>query len=119
MRGVYRGEQVNLIFYRHRFPVAVIRFTRHEGTAHLLAQAVMKEIRTPEWDKMMREVALITALRTGCDLLFATGVKDDEREYYRTTGFVDSGSIVSYAELGEQHEDNDQNESVAQPVLVI
>jgi hypothetical protein len=116
MQSVFEGQQLNLILYRHRFPVAVIRITRHEGTAHILAHALMKEVRTPEWDKLIRTVALDAALHSGCDLIFATGTDEDERRLYREIGFIDSGTILSYAEIGEK---SGKVEEAAEPSILV
>lgn len=117
MQSVFEGQQLNLILYRHRFPVGVIRVTRYEGTAHLLAHALMKEVRNSDWDKLIRVVAQDAAILSGCDLIFATGTDEEERQLYRDIGFIDSGSIVNYAEISE--EDYQTDESLTQSVLVI
>ncbi|MDQ7024443.1 MAG: hypothetical protein Q9P44_02670, partial [Anaerolineae bacterium] len=57
------------------------------------------------------------AVLSGCDLLFATGINEDERQLYRDIGFMDSGSIVNYAEISEK--DYQADESLTQSVLVI
>jgi hypothetical protein len=117
LQNIFAGQQLNLILYRHRFPVGVLRITLHEGTAHLLAHAVMKDIRSETWDSLIREIALDAAIRAGCDLVFVTGLDDAERKAYREIGFTDSGSILSFTEGGEKNREID--DQVEQFVLVV
>ena len=118
IQNVFEGQQINLILYRHRFPVGVIRLTRHDSSAHLVAYALMKEVRNPEWDKLVRLVAQDAAILSGCDLLFATGVEnEEERILYREIGFVDSSNILSFATAKDVAESADTTPS--QSVLII
>jgi hypothetical protein len=98
LSNIHFKEQINIILYRNRYPIGVSRITLHEGSAHLMAQAILREMRTPEMERTLRQLSLHAALRMGCDLVFASGDTAQERTYYRDLGFVDAGSMVTYAE---------------------
>lgn len=118
MQDVYFNKQINMVMYRHNYPMAVVRLTLHEGSAHLVAHAMLKELRQPEWERVIREVALDVALNAGVNLIFVAGKTEAERKLYRDMNFIDSGSIVSYAEISKTDEEvND--DPLAQSVLVI
>lgn len=119
MRDVYLGHQINIIMYKNRFPIGATRITIHDNTAHIAAHAVMREFYTPEWDKTLRLVAMDAALSEGCDLLFVSGSDDETRARYRELGFIDSGSIVCYADANAEVEDHLMNDPLAQSVLII
>lgn len=120
MRELHSGRQIDLILYRHRFPVGVARLTIYETSAHLLAQAILSEARTSTLQKQLHTAALNAALDAGCDFVFAAGEDADERALFREIGFVDSGSIVSYAEPQSSSETQGEAEdSPTPPVLVI
>ena len=118
MRDVYLGHQINIIMYKNRFPIGVSRVTLHEGTAHIAAHAIMQEFYRPEWDKTLRLVAMDAALTEGCDLIFVSGSDDMTRTRYRELGFIDSGSIVCYADTKAEIEDV-LHDTMAQSVLII
>lgn len=117
MQDVYFGKQINMVMYRHNYPMGVIRLTFHEGSAHLVAHALLKELRQPEWEKVIRTVALDVALTRGADLIFVEGKSDDERKLYRDMGFIDSGSIVSYAEITRQTLDEEESDDNRKSVV--
>ncbi len=120
MQDVYFGKQVNIVMYRHNYPMGVMRLTFHEGSAHLVAYALLKELRQPEWEKVIREVALDMALSEGADLIFVAGKTDAERKLYRNMDFIDSGSIVSYAENTTQAKDEEvSDDNMAQSIFVV
>ena len=120
MQDVYFGKQVNLVMYRHNYPMGVLRLTFHEGSAHLVAHALLKELRQPEWEKVIREVALDVALSEGADLIFVAGKTDVERKLYRDMDFIDPGSIVSYAEIRQNETGEKENDDrLAQSILVV
>lgn len=118
LREVYMKNQFNLIMYRHGFPMGAARVTMSEGSAHLVAQAIMKEFRTPELERLLREVCLDAAIREGNDLIFSTGTDESLRQLYREIGFVDSGSIVTYAE-NEHDTETDAAPLFAETVLLV
>ena len=121
IQEVYLGRQTNIIMYRHGYPMGVMKLTFHEGSAHLVAHAMLKEMRESlSWDTLIREVALDIALNKGSDLIFVTGKTEEERKLYRSIGFVDTSSIVSYIGNDKQvPEQKGNDDSLAQAVLVI
>lgn len=121
IQEVYLGRQTNIIMYRHGYPMGVMKLTFHEGSAHLVAHAMLKEMReNASWDKLIREIALDVALNKDSDLVFVTSKTEDERKLYRSIGFVDASSIVSYIENGTQvQQQEDDNDSLAQSVLIV
>ena len=121
IQEVYLGRQANIIMYRQGYPMGVMKLTFHEGSAHLVAHAMLKEMRENlSWDKLIREIALDVALNKDSDLVFVTSKTEDERKLYRSIGFVDASSIVSYIENGTQvQQQEDDNDSLAQSVLIV
>lgn len=119
MQDVYFGRQINLVMYRNSYAMGAIRITLHDGTAHLVAHAMLKEMQKPEWDKTIRAVAVDIAISNGADMIFVAGKSEDDRVLYRDMGFIDSGSIVSYAEDAQQMDEEVTDDSLAQSVLVV
>jgi hypothetical protein len=120
LRDVYFKRQINLVMYRHRYPMGALRMTFHDGSAHLVAHAMLRELREASWERLIREVALDAAIQEGADMIFTTGKSEAERRIYRQMGFLDAGSIVSYAELnGDNPSKNTPDDSLAQSVLVV
>lgn len=120
MQEIYFGRQINMVMYRQGYPMGVIKITLHEGSAHLVAHAMLKELRESDWDRVVREVALDIALNAETDLIFVTGKTEDERKLYRNIGFVDSSSIVTYAEQSDNPAQKEaSDDSMAQSVLVV
>ncbi|MGJ3238071.1 MAG: hypothetical protein ACFE0Q_05135 [Anaerolineae bacterium] len=121
MHAVYFKHQINLVMLRHNYPIGVMRITLHEGTAHLVAHALLKELRQPPWEHMIRSVALDVALHHGADLVFVAGKTEDDRRRYREMGFIDSGSIVSYAESRKKANEHAEvyDDTLAQSVFII
>lgn len=120
LRAMHFGHQLNLIMYRGRFPIGVARITIHEQTtAHIAAMAIMHEFKKPEYEKSLREVALDAALHEGCKMVFATGSDDATRQAYRNMGFIDSGSIVWYADNQPTDDEDETLDALAQSVLII
>lgn len=118
MREIFVGTQIDLILYRYAFPVGVARVTFYQETAHITAHAILKEIRTPELDKALLHHALAVALEKKCELVFTTGENPTTRQLCREMGFLDSGSVVCYAEEASQTQE-DVHDSLAQPVLIL
>ena len=98
LRGVTLGQRIDLILYRHDFPVGVARITCHEGSAHLSAQALLREVRSEDLSLRLQALAVQAALQADCDLIFVAGSHDDERERARNLGFVDVSSMLCYAQ---------------------
>ncbi|MGB7337481.1 MAG: hypothetical protein WBC91_01205 [Phototrophicaceae bacterium] len=119
MQDVYFGRQINLVMYRNSYAMGAIRLTMHHDSAHLVAHAMLKEMQTPEWDKTIRAVATDVAFANGADMIFVAGKTEAERTLYREMGFIDSGSIVSYAEDTQDTDKEVNDDSLAQSVLVV
>ncbi|MEO0599770.1 MAG: hypothetical protein AAF126_26895, partial [Chloroflexota bacterium] len=84
------------------------------------AHALLKEMRGIEWDQILRLTAIHTAIDAGTNLVFVTGKAEDERQQFRELGFVDAGSIISYAEKNDTRDsDEDANDAVAQSVYIV
>jgi hypothetical protein len=116
MAALKSGQQIDILAYRHGFPVGVARVSIHEQTGHILALALMKEARTPPMTRLLQAAAMKAALERNCALVFAPGETDDDRKLCREMGFVDFGSIVCYAAESDAREDSDDH-FLDQPVL--
>ncbi|MEL6308278.1 MAG: hypothetical protein AAFV98_07135 [Chloroflexota bacterium] len=120
LQEVYFKRQINLTMYRNNYPMGALRLTLHEKTAHIVAHALLKEMRGIEWDQILRLTAIHTAIDAGTNLVFVTGKAEDERQQFRELGFVDAGSIISYAEKNDTRDsDEDANDAVAQSVYIV
>jgi hypothetical protein len=118
MREIMMGRQIDIIAYSHGFPAGVVRVTIQNNTAHITALALMKELRTPDMTHLLQIEAIKAAVERECTLVFAPGETERDRRQYRELGFVDSGSIVCYAErTSSTHEES--HDTLAQPVLVL
>ena len=119
MRETFLGNQIDILLFRHGFPLGVARLTLHDDeTAHIMALALLQEARTPEMTRALYAAATSAALDRGCSLVFTAGESEDDRRLCRELGFVDSGSIVCYAErLNKAHGATD--DTLAQPVFVL
>jgi len=114
------GHQLDVIVYRFGFPIGVVRMTLQDDSAHIVAQAIMKEVRTPELMQQLLSAAVRIAQDAGCDMVFLAGSTDEERQLVRNMGFEDFGSVVRYAVLTDIQTDQEiQNDNMAQPVLII
>lgn len=109
------GQQADILVYRYGFPVGVARLSLQTATAHLLATALLREVRTPAMLRALLLLALKTAADRGAELIFAPGESDDDRCLLRELGFRDFGAIVCYA-AGAAGEESDVP-NVEQPVL--
>lgn len=110
------GQQADILVYRYGFPVGVARLSLQADTAHLLATALLKEVRTPAMLKVVANTALQIAIERGSTLIFAPGETEADRRLYRELGFVDFGSIVCYSAKAEgAHEE--PHDHLEQPVL--
>jgi len=120
MRELALGTQLDVILYRYGLAVGVARMTLHEGSAHIVAQALMREVRTPELAQQLLAAAVKIAVNNDCDMVFLSGETDAARGEMRDMGFVDAGSVVRYAILPDDPQRNEaNNDSLAQPVLII
>lgn len=120
MRDLVMGNQLDIILYRYGLAVGVARMTLHEGSAHIIAQAIMHEVRTPELSQQLLSAAVKIALENNCDMVFASGETDESRSEMRNMGFVDAGSVVRYAIIPDDHQRNEaSDDSLAKPVLIV
>lgn len=92
-----QGHQLDLVLYRAGFPVGVARLSVHSQGAHLLGLALMKEARTPDLLRALAGAAVRAALDRGCDLVYAPGETETDRETLRALGFHACGSVARYA----------------------
>lgn len=97
MQATWTGQQLDYILYRGGFPAGVVRVSLHKETAHIIALAIMKELRTPSMIQILQMAAVKGALENGAKLVFAPGEEEAERRVARELGFMDFGSIVCYA----------------------
>jgi len=118
LRHVAHGTQIDLVLYQHGFPVGVARLTLNNGSAHLLAHAIIREVETPELTRLLIASALEAAHNNGCDLIFSAGETDAERHLLREMGFANAGSMVCYADPVVS-QDAAHDSPVAQSVLII
>lgn len=118
MRAIVLGDQEDLILYRFGFPVGAARLTYHDATAHLAALAIMREHRSPDLLLSFYRAALDAARQRGCELVFTSGETDDDRAFLRDAGFMDSGSIVCYAESTTEARGG-SDDGLAQPLSAI
>lgn len=113
------GQQIDILMNRGGLPVGVARLSIQDDTAHLLALALMKEVRTPELTRLLQAAALEAALAKGCTLIYAPGETDAERQIARALGFLDFGSIVGYAETTYETREEEDDRILGQPVLAL
>lgn len=101
MEATWTGRQMDFVMYRAGFPAGVARVSLHQNTAHLLAMALLKEIRSPAMIQILQMAAVKGALEQGARLIFAPGEKEAERRMARELGFMDFGSIICYSAAEE------------------
>lgn len=118
MRAIVLREQTDLILYRFGFPVGAARVTYHGTTAHLAALAIMREHRSHDLLLSFYRAALDAARQHNCELVFTSGDTDDDRAFLREAGFMDSGSIVCYAESTVEARGG-HDDGLAQPLSAI
>lgn len=106
MQATWTGQQLDYILYRGGFPAGVVRVSLHKETAHIIALAIMKELRTPSMIQILQMAAVKGALEHGAKLVFAPGEEEAERRVARELGFMDFGSIVCYSAPDEMPRGN-------------
>lgn len=119
MAALKSGQQIDILAYRHGFPVGVTRVSIHEQTAHILALALMKEVRTGAMVRVLQAAAMKAAIERGAALIYAPGESEDDRRLCRDMGFVDFGSIVCYAAESDQAREDSNDSFLDQPVLAL
>ncbi len=119
MAALKMGQQIDILAYRNGFPIGVARVSIHEQTAHLLALALMKEVRSPQMTRALQAAAMKAALDRGSAMIFAPGESEDDRKLCREMGFVDFGSIVCYAAETDKAREDAHDNLLDQPVLAL
>jgi len=119
MAALKSGQQIDILAYRHGFPVGVARVSIHEQTGHILALALMKEARTPAMTSLLQTAAMQAALERNCELVFAPGETDEDRKLCREMGFMDFGSIVCYAAGSDSGREDSNDSYLDQSVLTL
>jgi len=121
LREVHNQQQINLILYRDRFPIGAALLTLHDNSAHLVAQAIMRDHRSSTLEAQLTAATIRAAAEADCDLVFMVGMTEELRQQQRERGFVDSGSIVVYVEKEDKNERNesDAEQQNIQSVLVV
>ncbi|MBI5668846.1 MAG: hypothetical protein HZC41_12640 [Chloroflexi bacterium] len=107
------GQQADILVYRYGFPVGVARLSLQGETAHLLAVALLREVRTPALLRALAQTALTTALDRQSTLIFAPG--DGDTAVLRELGFEELGAMVCYAAASAREENHEPD--VEQPLL--
>lgn len=118
MAAITRGEQSDILLYRNDFPIGAARISYHEHTAHLASLAIMREHRAPQMLMTLYHAALNTARERGCELIFTSGDTESDRALLRDAGFMDSGSIVCYAESAHKTHGGNHG-SMVQPLSAV
>lgn len=116
------GQEVDVIMHRHNFPVGAVRVGVQAGTTksgHLIALAMLKEVRTPELTKVLLAAAARAALARGCTMIFAPGGTEADRALDRELGFVDVGSMVCFAARDVVANKRTEHDPMVQPVLAL
>lgn len=121
MASLKMGRQIDILMYRHGFPVGVARLSIQSHSAHILALALMREARTPEMTYQLQAAAVQAALERGCTLMYAPGETEADRKLCREMGFLDFGSIVCYttASAKDAESQNYEQKIMGQPVLAL
>jgi hypothetical protein len=120
LRAVFTGTQMDFILYRYGFPISVMRLSVHDRSAFICARAIFKEFAQSDLLNILYGVAIRAAGDAGCDLVFVAGERDEERQMYRDIGFVDSGSIVTYAEPSRKMETQEKSDNrLAESILIL
>mgnify|MGYP005840703645 CR=1 FL=1 len=122
LAAVTLGHQLDVLLYRAGFPTGVARLSIHSQGAHLLGMALMKEARTPDMLRVLTAAATRAALDQGCDLVYAPGETEADRQTLRALGFLDFGSVVRYApaDASTGNDSEAHNDRIlGQPVLTL
>jgi hypothetical protein len=117
LRKISEGTQIDLVMYRYRLPVGVVRVNLHKTnkTAQIVAMTIMKEIRSEASVWLLLSHAVQAAIKQGCTFIFASTVTEEIHKLYREHDFIDYGRVVCYAEK-QQTSCEDTNIAVAQPI---
>lgn len=106
LREIALGNQSDIILYLDQLPIGVARLTFHAETAHISALAVMHQFRDAETLNLLQHKAIAIAAQKGKRVVFTSGEIEADRRICREAGFVDSGSIICYAEINDQQRED-------------
>jgi len=118
LRDIALGNQADIILYMEQLPIGVARITFHAETAHISALAVMHQFRDSDTLKFIQHKAIAIAAQKNKRIVFTSGEIEADRRICREAGFVDSGSIVCYAENGDTHREEAHGDSVGQSAFL-
>jgi hypothetical protein len=118
LRDIALGNQADIILYMEQLPIGVARITFHAETAHISALAVMHQFRDNDTLKLIQHKAIAIAAQKNKRIVFTSGEVEADRRICREAGFVDSGSIVCYAENGDTHREEAHGDSVGQSAFL-
>lgn len=122
LAAIALGHQLDIILYHAGFPAGVARLSVHSQGAHLLGLALLKEARTPDLLRALASAAARAALDQGCDLVYAPGETETDRQALRALGFLDFGSVVRCAPAdaaGDTMYEMNNDRILGQPVLTL
>ena len=118
-----RDQRVDLILLCDDAVAGGARLTFHGQTAHIMGVALRTELHTPETARAIHATAIQTAVERGSDLVFISGEREADRAVCREIGFVDTDSIICYAESAKNGSDGTYSypngDALAQPVLAL
>lgn len=120
--GEKTDTQFDMLLYEDDSPTGIARVTIHDQTAHIGGMGLLAGTGSLEHQRALQAAATRAALERGCTLVYTPGQTDTVRQFSRENGFLDFGSVVSYA--AEPETDNatqeEQNASIlGQPVLAL
>jgi hypothetical protein len=121
MAAIRLGQQIDILLHRQQFPAGVARVSLQpeNQSAHIVALALLREVRSPELARLLYTAALRAALARNCELIFAPGESEEDRDLCRALGFVDVGSMVCYVQHGESPQEGHEDGVMVQPVLAL
>lgn len=120
MAALKMGHQIDILAYRAGFPVGVSRVSVQGDTAHVLAIALLREVRTAEMTRVLLAASTKAALERNCTLIYAPGEGEADRRLCRDMGYLDFGSTVRYSIPPVDGAGKVQDEHIlGQPVLAL
>lgn len=117
--ALYFGKQLDILLYRHQFPVGVVRLSlqRENDTAHVLALALMREVRSAQMTALLLGVGMQAALERGFKVIFAPGETEADRRLLRGMGYMDFGSMICYAARSDRPREEMHNDTLVKSIL--
>lgn len=121
MAAIRLGQQIDILLHRHQFPVGIARVSLQSDThsGHVVALALLREVRSKDLTRLLYTTALNAALERQCDLIFAPGETEEDRELCRALGFIDMGSMICYVQRIEPPKEGSSDGVLVQPVLAL